>query len=147
MWQFEHTLTTQAKAETIWGLYSDITTWTTWDKGIVSALLKGPFIQGTQGFLQPKGQEPLSFELTDVKPLHGFSDITDIPKAGIQVHFTHVLVESDGETRVTHKVQITGPNAEQMGPLFGAHMVEGIPKTMEGLVALALEKERENDGE
>lgn len=143
MWQFEHTLTTKAKAETIWGLYSDITTWTTWDKGIVSASLEGSFTQGTRGFLQPEGQEPLSFELTDVQPLHGFSDTTDIPAAGIQVHFTHLLVELDGETRVTHKVQITGPNAEKLGPQFGSHMVEGIPQTMEGLAALAVEKEHE----
>ncbi|WNR44127.1 SRPBCC family protein [Paenibacillus roseipurpureus] len=142
MWQFEHTLITKAKPETIWGLYSDITTWTTWDKGIVSASLEGPFIQGTRGYLQPEGQEPLSFELTDVKPLDRFSDITDIPKAGIQVHFTHLLVESNGETQVTHKVKITGPNAERLGPQFGAHMTEGIPHTMAGLAALALEKER-----
>ncbi|MGG1519066.1 SRPBCC family protein [Paenibacillus oryzisoli] len=142
MWQFEHSLTTAAKAETIWRLYSDITTWTTWDKGIVGASLEGAFVQGTRGFLQPEGQEPLPFELTEVTPLHGFSDITDIPAAGIQVHFTHLLVESDGETQVTHKVKITGPNAEQLGPKFGAHMVEGIPRTMEGLAALALEKER-----
>lgn len=142
MWQFEHTMTTKAKAETIWGLYSDITTWTSWDKGIVSASLEGPFVRGTRGFLQPEGQQPLPFELTEVHPLHGFSDITDIPGAGIQVRFTHLLAESNGMTQVTHKVTITGPNAEQLGPKFGAHMVEGIPHTMEGLTALALEKER-----
>ncbi|MNG22554.1 hypothetical protein D3C84_1070510 [compost metagenome] len=51
-------------------------------------------------------------------------------------------MESDGKTQVTHKVKITGPNAEQLGPKFGAHMVAGIPHTMEGLAALALEKER-----
>lgn len=143
MWQFEHSITTKAKAETIWGLYSDIQTWTTWDKGIVSVRLDGPFIQGTRGFLQPQGQEPLAFELTEVSPLQSFSDVTDIPGAGIQVHFTHLLIESGGTTQVTHKVMITGPNAEQMGPKFGAHMVKGIPHSMEGLVALALEKECE----
>ncbi|WP_138494403.1 SRPBCC family protein [Paenibacillus pinistramenti] len=143
MWQFEHSLTTTAKAETIWGLYSDITTWTEWDKGIVSASLEGHFVQGTKGLLQPEGQEPLPFELVEVHPQRGFSDITDIPGAGIQVQFTHLLEESNGTTKVTHQVKITGPNAEQLGPKFGAHMVEGIPQTMEGLTKLALQKERE----
>lgn len=142
MWQFEHSLTTTAKAETIWELYRDITTWPTWDKGIVSASLGGPFVQGTRGLLQPEGQDPLPFELTEVNPLHGFSDITDIPGAGIQVQFTHLLEESNGTTKVTHQVKITGPNAEQLGPKFGAHMVEGIPHTMKGLTTLALEKEQ-----
>jgi hypothetical protein len=144
MWQFEHTIMTKAKAETIWSLYSDISTWTAWDKGIASASLDGPFVQGTRGLLQPLGQEPLVFELTEVNPLHGFSDITDIPNAGIQIHFTHLLKESEGETQVTHRVRIKGTNAAQLGPKFGAHMVEGIPATLEGLITLALEKESQD---
>jgi hypothetical protein len=144
MWQFEHTITTKAKVETIWKLYSDISTWTAWDKGIVSASLEGPFVKGTRGLLQPEGQGHLAFELTEVDPQHGFSDVTDIPDAGIQIHFTHHLMESPGETRVTHKVKIMGPNAEQIGSQLGAHMAEGIPHTMEGLAALALDKEREH---
>ncbi|MFC5403220.1 hypothetical protein [Cohnella soli] len=143
MWQFEHTITTKAKAVTIWELYSDITTWVTWDKGIAGASLDGLFAQGTRGFLQPEGQQPLPFKLTEVNPLQGFSDLTDIPDAGIQVQFKHLLAEANGETRVTHQVKITGPNAAQLGPKFGAHMETGIPKSMANLVAVALEKERE----
>ncbi|MEH7108139.1 SRPBCC family protein [Bacillus sp. JJ1764] len=145
MWQFEHTITTKAKAETIWNLYSDISTWTEWDKGIASALLEGSFVKGARGLLQPVGQDPLPFELTEVNPLQGFSDVTDIPNAGIQIHFTHVLMESAGEMQVTHRVTIRGINSEQLGPKFGAHMVKGIPSTMERLVALALDKERQNE--
>ncbi|WP_305023439.1 SRPBCC family protein [Paenibacillus lacisoli] len=145
MWQFEHSLITTAKADTIWRLYSDITTWPLWDKGIESASLEGLFVQGTRGFLQPEGQDPLPFELLEVNPLHGFSDITDIPGAGIQVQFTHLLEESNGATKITHQVKITGPNAEQIGPKFGAHMVEGIPQTMDGLARLVLEREKEQN--
>lgn len=143
MWQFEHTITTKAKAETVWKLYSDISTWTSWDKGIVSVSLEGPFVRGTRGFLQPEGKEKLPFELTDVNPLQGFSDLTDIPGAGVQVRFTHLLAESDGETRITHRVTISGPNAETLAPRLGAHMPKSIPHSMEGLAALALEMERE----
>jgi ligand-binding SRPBCC domain-containing protein len=146
MWQFEHTITTNAKAETIWKLYSDISTWTKWDKGIVDASLEGEFVQGTRGLLQPEGQGHLVFELTEVDPLRGFSDVTHIPDAGIQIHFTHLLLEFAGETRVTHKVKITGPNAEQIGSQLGAEMAEGIPDTMEGLATLALNMEHEHAG-
>ncbi|NRD77043.1 SRPBCC family protein [Bacillus sp. BRMEA1] len=142
MWKFEHTITTTAKVETIWKLYSDITTWTEWDKGVVHASLEGAFTQGTKGILQPAGQEPLHFELTDVQPFRRFSDVTDIPALGIQVCFTHLLSESQEGTRISHKVQIIGPNADQVGPKFGAHMVDGIPQTMESLASLALDKER-----
>lgn len=46
------------------------------------------------------------------------------------------------EHSIKAKVMITGPNAEQLGPKFVAHMFEGIPHTLEGLAALALDKER-----
>ncbi|KRE99885.1 hypothetical protein ASG89_27575 [Paenibacillus sp. Soil766] len=144
MWKFEHTITTLAKAETIWNLYSDISTWVEWDKGIVHASLEGAFVTGTRGLLQPEGQDRLIFELKEVNPLHGFSDVTDIPDAGIQIHFTHRLKETAEGTTVTHEVTITGPNAEHLGPVIGAGMVEGIPLTMEGLVTLALERERQH---
>ncbi|QYR22498.1 hypothetical protein KZ483_05860 [Paenibacillus sp. sptzw28] len=143
MWEFEHTITTMAKAETIWKLYSDISTWVEWDKGIVYASLEGPFTAGTRGQLQPEGQELLAFELTEVSPLNGFSDVTDIPDAGIQIRFMHRLLETAEGTSVTHKVTIIGPNAEHLGPEFGAGMAEGIPDTMERLVSLALERERQ----
>ncbi|WP_170119203.1 SRPBCC family protein [Tumebacillus permanentifrigoris] len=147
MWEFEHTITTEAKKETIWALYSNFSKWTDWDKGIIFASLEGPFVQGSKGLLQPEGQEPLPFELTNVEPLRGFSDVTDIPDAGIQIHFTHLLVELAEGTKVTHKVTISGPNAEQLGPQIGAGFAEGIPTTMESLVSLALEKEREHAAE
>jgi hypothetical protein len=146
MWQFEHKVTTSAKAETIWKLYSDISSWVEWDKGIEYASLEGPFVAGTRGLLQPDGQERLVFMLTQVEPLRGFSDVTDIPDAGIQVHFTHLLEQVSEGTSVTHKVTITGANADQLGPKIGAGMAEGIPHTMEGLVALALEREQQHAG-
>ena len=141
MYEFEHVIATPAQAETIWQLYSDIATWTQWDKGIEYASLEGPFVKGTRGILQPEGQERLALELTEVEPCRGFSDLTDIPNAGIQVRFTHRLTPSEEGTIVSHKVEITGPNAEVIGPGFIAALSEGIPQTMAGLVALALEQE------
>lgn len=144
MYEFEHAVTTTAQAATIWGLYSDIGTWTQWDKGIEHASLEGPFVKGTRGILQPEGQERLAFELTEVEPNQGFSDVTDIPDAGIKVRFTHRLTPSAEGTIISHKVVITGPNADAIGPGFIAALSEGIPQTIAGLAALALERERAN---
>ncbi len=64
-------MTAPAKAETIWGLYREVTKWTEWDKGIVFAALP--------------------FRLTDVEPRRGFSDVTEIPGAGVEIRFAHRL--------------------------------------------------------
>lgn len=66
--------------------------------------------------------------------------MTDIPEAGIRIHFTHRLEKLPDGTGITHKVTISGPNAELLGPQIGAGMAEGIPQTIEGLAALALER-------
>lgn len=144
MWQFEHTLTTEAKLETIWALYSDISTWVEWDKGIEHASLEGPFAAGTRGLLQPQGQERLSFQLTEIDPLRGFSDVTDIPDAGIEIRFSHRLEPVAGGTRITHRVTITGANSDGLGSELGADLLQGIPQTMERLASLALERQQQH---
>ncbi|MCL4318748.1 MAG: SRPBCC family protein [Firmicutes bacterium] len=142
MCQFAHSITTKAKAETIWELYRDITSWTTWDEGIEYVTLDGPFAAGTLGVLQAKGQDKMSFQLTEVEPLHGFSDVTDILAAGIAVLFTHRLQKTLDGTRITHAVTVMGSNAEKFGPQFITEVSQGIPRTMERLAALALEQDK-----
>lgn len=145
MCTFEHSITTQAKVETIWALYSDITSWTVWDEGIEHASLEGPFVKGTCGWLQPRGQDKLSFRLTEVEPCHGFLDVTDIPAMGIQIRFSHRLKNAQDGTSIIHAVCIIGPNAERFGREFIAELSQGIPQTMERLAALAVDREREHE--
>jgi hypothetical protein len=141
MWTFKHTVTTNAKTETIWKLYSDMTTWVSCDHGIEQAKLFGEFEKGTKGLLQPEGQDALSFQLTEVTPLKSFSDETIVPGAGIIISFTHVLSPMEMGTEVMHQVTITGENAEVLGPQIGEGFVQGIPVTMESLIRMAEEME------
>lgn len=142
MWKFEHTVTTAAGLAEIWALYSDITTWTQWDEGISHASLAGPFASGTSGLLQLQGQEALAFQLTEVDPFRGFSDVTDIPGTGIQIHFTHRLEPVEEGTKVTHTVSITGSHADALASNLGPDLTRGIPYTMERLAAMALAREQ-----
>ncbi|WP_068776599.1 SRPBCC family protein [Paenibacillus sp. FJAT-26967] len=143
MWHFEHTVIAEASVQTIWKLYSDISSWVEWDKEIDSASLEGPFIAGIQGVLQPKGQGPMAFELTEVDPPRRFAKIADIPGAGIHIEFIHRLQQTHKGTAITHEVNITGPNAEQLGPQWGARIAQGLPSTMQGLAAAAVKRERQ----
>ncbi|MHB1612187.1 MAG: SRPBCC family protein [Sulfobacillus sp.] len=142
MWAFEHTITTPAGLTAIWNLYSDITTWTEWDQGISHASLDGPFAVGTSGLLQPQGQTALPFQLTEVDPLQGFSDVTDIPGTGIQIHFTHRLEQVEEGTKVTHSVSITSSSANELISHLGPDLTRGIPHTMERLAEMALAREQ-----
>ena len=142
MWKFEHTMITPPGLAGIWALYSDITTWSQWDQGISHASLDGPFASGTRGLLQPQGQEALPFQLTAVDPLRGFSDVTEIPGTGIQIHFTHRLEQVEEGTKITHSVSITGSNADALASNLGPDLTHGIPHTMERLATMAMAREQ-----
>ncbi|MFC5468236.1 SRPBCC family protein [Cohnella suwonensis] len=146
MWKFEHAVTTKAKAATIWSLYSDIPTWVLWDSGKERVSLDGPFAVGAHGLMQPKGKSPLAFEITEIVPLKGFTDVTDLPDAGVQVRFVHVLEPVAEGTRITHVVTIEGPGADVVGPQMIQHFTKGVPHTIESLAALALEREGQHAG-
>jgi hypothetical protein len=141
MWEFEHTITTAAKVDSIWRLYSDITTWTTWGHGIENAILLGDFQKGTKGQLQPRGKDTLEFEITNVEVNQGFSDRTNIPGAGLIIYFDHELQSTDDGTTIKHRVTIGGANAKVLGAQFGEHFKHGIPVTMAALAQMALKLE------
>jgi hypothetical protein len=141
MWTFEHELITEAKAESIWKLYSDITTWTEWDKGLDKAVLFGAFEAGTKGQLQPRGRNALDFEIISAEPNKGFSDRTEMPGSGLIVSFDHELQSSIQGTIVKHRVTLSSSNANSVDTQFGEHFKKGIPLTMTALVQMALELE------
>ncbi|PSR33896.1 MAG: hypothetical protein C7B46_07855 [Sulfobacillus benefaciens] len=141
MWNFEHTITTQAELTQIWRLYADVTLWPQWDLGVEGVSLNGPFVAGTRGFLTLKEQNIIPFELTVVEPLREFSDVSYLTDAGIAIHFTHRLESVEEGIQITHLVSINGDNAEALAPALGVGFTADIPETMERLAALAISLE------
>jgi len=137
MWQFEQSIEAKVSAEAVWQLYSDVRTWPSWDKGIEAVELHGPFEVGTEGVLTPAGQGPLPFRVVEVTPQRGFVDETEVP--GGVLRFIHKLLPLDGGvTQITHRVEIDGPAADDLGPQVGPQITAGIPETMDSLARHAL---------
>jgi hypothetical protein len=132
MWTTEHTVETSAAAETVHGLYADVAAWPTWDASVELAELDGPFVAGTSGRLRPAGIETLPFTLVSVEPGRGFTDET--PFMGHVLRFIHLLEPlAGGGTRITHRVEIDGPAAADMGP----NVASDLPEAMAALAAAA----------
>ena len=143
MWTYEHSIETDATPEAIWPLYADVPAWPRWDQGLEWVTLNGPFAAGSTGSLKVPGQDPLPFTLLDVRPLEGFSDETYIPDLAIR--FDHSVVPtSTGKTRITHRVSITGPAADDAGPQLGPQITADVPEAMEALADLALQSRTPN---
>ncbi len=131
MYTFEHTVSTPASAEAVWALYADVAEWLRWDHGLEAIELDGGFEAGATGRITPAGMGELPFTLTRVAPGRGFDDET--LAMGHVFRFIHVIEPLGEGSRVTHRVEIEGPAADEMGP----NVVADTPDAMLALAALA----------
>ncbi len=138
-WEFEHSIVTSAKKQTIWELYSGVESWTVWDHGIESVSLEGEFKEGVHGKIKPEGQELLSYEITFADPDKGFSDETVIDNLGATIEFIHTFSSlPDGKTRLTNHITVNCPDKEEMEKEIGNGISSGVPKTMENVARMAV---------
>lgn len=137
MLEFEHTVDVAATPAQIWARYVEVATWTEWDEGLDEVTLDGPFAVGSRGTLRPSGQEALPFTLTWMAENEGFGDETEIPGKMV-LRFLHRLAPlPGGGTRVTHRLEIEGPAAAEIGPHLGPEISSGFPQTIATLGAVA----------
>ncbi|MEV4310682.1 SRPBCC family protein [Actinocrispum sp. NPDC049592] len=131
-YEYEHSEVTDASTDAVYALWADVTRWAEWDTSIVGITIDGPFAAGSRGTMTIEGMPPIPYTLTEVTVGRSFSDETAIP--GAVLRFGHVVETVDGgRTKVTHRVEIEGENAAELGP-----MVTGdVPEAMRALVKLA----------
>lgn len=131
---FEHsgTITTTASADAVWALWSDTTTWPDWDPSVVAVVLDGPFEVGTTGTMTLAGpfEVPVSLEVVDA----GSRYVDQLTMGELVIRIDHVVVpRDDGGSDVTVSTTITGPGADDIGPMVTAEA----PQAMAALVARA----------
>lgn len=140
MYEFEFSLETAASPAAIYRLYRDVAQWPAWDSGVTHVGLEGPFTAGTTGVLTPAGQEAMPFRIVEAVENEGFIDETEIPGTAT-LRFEHQLTPlAGGGTRITHRVVVTGPAADEMGPMVTADL----PEAVASLAEHALASERAN---
>jgi hypothetical protein len=142
MWSYEHSLETDAGAETIFEILRDVSRWPEWNPGVERIDLDGPFATGTSGVMVIPDQGSLSFRLAWVGDGRGFEDETEIPGAGVVVRVRHSLEPlAGGGTRITYRATVEGPAADALGPEIGPGVTADFPEVMAGLAARATRAE------
>jgi Polyketide cyclase / dehydrase and lipid transport len=135
MMTIEERIQIKAPASVIYAMYADVARWNTWDPDTKSASLNGPFAVGTTGTLAPTQGRPVQIKLVEVTQDRSFTVVGAIP--GFSMRFDHELKERDGITEALHRVNFSGPLRFIFGPLVGAQVRKGLPKTMASLKAKA----------
>ena len=135
MWAHEHTAETAASPKEVWQVLRDLDRWGAWDTSLEWVRLEGPFQVGSQVVMKPNGQDPITSVIVEASENRVYADQTDMGE--VTLRFSHTLEPLEGGTRVTHRLEITGPAADQVGPELGPAIAEDFPEAMDALLARA----------
>jgi hypothetical protein len=136
MWSHEHVAETDVSPQAIWGAVSDIDSWIQWDTSMEAISIHGPFAVGTEISMTPSGQDPIRSTIVEIVENQRYADQTEF--AGVTLRFSHTLMGlGDSGTRILHRLEITGVDADQVGPEIGPMITEDFPAAMGGLIAYA----------
>jgi hypothetical protein len=135
MWHAEHTLETTATPERVWALMQKVAAWPEWDAGLAWAELTGAFAAGAQGRVKSPSDGPRAFLLAAVDAPSGFTALTRFPLAEVR-HIHHQERTAIG-TRLTHRVEISGPLSWYYVWSVGRKLREGLAPGLRRLARLA----------
>ena len=129
--EHSHTVTTSAPPEAVWALWSDPGTWATWDPAVEEARIDGAFEEGAAGTMTLTGGIEVPVTLEKVEP--GSRYLDQLSMGDLTIRIDHVVRPTDGGAEVTVSTVITGPGAEDVGPM----VIADAPKALAALVGLA----------
>jgi hypothetical protein len=136
VWEYEHAVETDALAEAIWALWADVESWGQWNSDIEQIELRGPFAIGSEIWMTPVGQETVQLRLAEVSDAELFVD--EVAVGDVVVRTTHRIDRlGSGRVRVVYRMEITGPDADTVGPQLGPAISADFPETMKALVQRA----------
>jgi hypothetical protein len=111
-----------------------------WDDPPAQFELDGAFANGSWGTTRVPGQQPMRWQIRDVRP--GKSFIIDIPLDRAVVSFEWVFdAVSNRRTRITQRIVLSGDNAtayaDQVRLSFGSTLPDGMKRIADALVTAA----------
>jgi hypothetical protein len=136
MWTTEHSIETTASPEAIRRLWSDVATWPEWNTDINRIEISGPFAAGSTISMTPIGQDPVELRIAEASEPELFVDEADLGDAVVRtIHRVERLGE--GRSRVTYRMEISGPAADSIGPDLGPEISADFPEVLSALARRA----------
>jgi hypothetical protein len=131
---FSHEITTTASPDAVWTLWTDVSTWSRWDKGLKEARAEAPLTIGVKGTIVPLQGSEASFVVTAFNPKTSYAFTTQLPFAELSVTRT---ITGEAPTRFRHDVRFDGPLAAVWASQFGPQFRAALPPTMEAIAETA----------
>jgi uncharacterized protein YndB with AHSA1/START domain len=134
MWEFEHSVEAPVARERVWALWTDVSSWPSWNPGVGYAELDGPLIEGATGTVHAAGGPTSTLTVLAIEPGRRF--VTEASERLVRLRFEHEFTDmEDGQLRITHRVRMTGPATPVLRHTIGTRLEQSIPAALEALVA------------
>jgi hypothetical protein len=136
VWTTAHNIETDAEPEIIWGMWSDVSRWPEWNADLERAEISGPFAAGSMVTMFPRDGEPIELQIAEAEEPEMFADEADL--GAVVVRTIHRIDRLDGERiRIVYSMEITGPEADTVGPQLGPEISADFPEVLALLVERA----------
>jgi hypothetical protein len=127
MWAVEHSIETSAKAQAVWRLWADVERWPEWNAGVERIELRGPFAVGSTILMTSPGEDPVELRITEAIEPELF--VAEADGGEFVVRTTHRIEGvSDEPSRITYRMEITGPAADTVGSEIGPEISGDFPE-------------------
>jgi hypothetical protein len=134
--EIERTRMVAASPAAIWQrCYADPRSWPLWNRELVSAELRGPFVTGTIARVRFRTGLRLRFRLTEVEPERVFTDEARLPFA--RMGHRHALEPSAQHTVLRNTIYFDGPLAQLWARLAGARAAAALDDGQQRIAEMA----------
>jgi uncharacterized protein YndB with AHSA1/START domain len=135
MWTTEHARETAAAAEAVWRIWTDVPAWPEWNADLERAELSGPFAAGSTITMIPHDQDQIELRIAEAVEPERFVDEAEF--GGVIVRTTHRIEQWGDRNRVVYAMEITGPEADNLGPQVGPEISADFPQVLAALLERA----------
>jgi uncharacterized protein YndB with AHSA1/START domain len=127
---------TRAPADRIWRIWSDTSTWPSWNPDVQKVRLDRPLGNGATGTMQTKSGGTHNIAIRDVEPGRSFVLQSDgVPAT--RLLFKCEVAGSGNGSRISQTVTLEGPLSFLFGPMMGSRIAQSFGPLLEGLASTA----------
>lgn len=136
MASYGDSLETKAAPEKLWRLWSDTSTWPSWNPDIEAVNLDRPLGEGASGTMRTKSGGTHNIVIRDVEPGRSFVLQSDGVPATRLLFKCEVAPTSTG-SRISQSVTLRGPLSFVFGPMMGSRIAQSFRPLLQGLASAA----------
>ena len=136
--EYGTSLETSASPEQVWRVWSDMSTWGSWNPNVSTMDWNGGFVSGSTGVMNTRAGQHHKMELVDVQAGRGFGLLTAVVP-GTRFRFNCKIEPgaAGGRTRVSQTVEVGGPLGPVMGGMLGPQVSKEFGTLLENLARKA----------